>query len=85
MELPLTFVQTIVQFIIVYFMINMQGNFIYLVLAAWGLGVASCSVAVLIGCLVSDVKDATGEALWHCILVVVFGIHPIKYFILLHY
>ena len=28
-------------------------------LAAWGLGAASCSVAVLIGCLVSDVKDAT--------------------------
>ena len=37
----------------------MQGSFIYIVLTAWGLGAASCSVAVLIGCLVSDVKDAT--------------------------
>ena len=59
MELPLTFTQTIVQFILVYYMINLQGSFIFIVLAAWGLGAASCSVAVLIGCLVSDVKDAT--------------------------
>ena len=80
LELPLTLVQTFVQFIICYFMINMQviileestitslfnhmllshpvslhfyprflliifqGNFIYIVLAAWGLGCASCSV-----------------------------------------
>lgn len=59
LEIPLTFVQTLVQFIICYFMINLQGNFIYIVLAAWGLGCASCSVAVMIGCLVADVKDVS--------------------------
>lgn len=58
-ELPLTFLQTIVQFILVYFLVDMQGNYILLVLAAWGLGVASCSVAVAIGCSVPDVKQVT--------------------------
>jgi hypothetical protein len=53
LEIPLTFVQTLVQFIICYFMINLQGNFIYIVLAAWGLGCASCSVAVMIGKITS--------------------------------
>jgi len=59
LEMPVTFAQTVVQFILCYYMINLQGSFIYIVLTAWGLGAASCSVAVLIGCLVSDVKDAT--------------------------
>jgi len=40
----------------------MQGSFIMLVLASWGLGVASCSIAVVLGCLVSDVKDVTEMA-----------------------
>lgn len=61
LELPLNLAQCFVQFIIVYFMINMKGNFIYITLAAWGLAAASCSVAVLIGCLVTDVKDAAGK------------------------
>ena len=39
MELPLTFLQTVVQYIIVYFMVGMQGSWIYLVLASWGLGI----------------------------------------------
>jgi hypothetical protein len=43
-------------------MISLQGSFIYIVLAAWGLGSASCSVAVLLGCLVSDVKDVSEMA-----------------------
>lgn len=58
-ELPLTFVQALVQFILVYFLVDMQGNFILLVLAAWGLGAASCSVAVAIGCSVPDVKQVS--------------------------
>jgi ABC-2 type transporter len=62
LELPLTFVQTLVQYILVYFMVNMQGNFILIVLIAWGLGAASCSVAVLLGCLVADVKDVAEMA-----------------------
>jgi hypothetical protein len=58
-EVVLSFTQTLVQFILVYFMVNMQGNFILLVLAAWGVGIASCSVAVLLGCSVSNVKSVT--------------------------
>ena len=40
-------------------MIGMQGNFIFIVLAGFGLAAASCSVAVMLGCLVGDVKDVT--------------------------
>jgi len=58
-ELPMTLFQTIVQYIIVYYMIHFQGSWIYLMLAAWGLGISSCSVAVMLGCLVADVKDVT--------------------------
>eukprot|EP01038_Epipyxis_sp_PR26KG_P005371 gene5371-7449_t len=57
-ELPMNFAQTIVSFILTYFMVNMQGSFIYIVLAAWGLAMCSCSVAVALGCVVSNVKDA---------------------------
>jgi len=58
-EIPICFVQALVQFIIVYFMIGFQGNFIYLVLAAWGTGVASSSLGIILGCLVGDVKQAS--------------------------
>lgn len=58
-ELFLTFTQTLAQYILVYFMVNMQGNFILIVLASFGLGLASSSVAVMLGCLVSDVKSVT--------------------------
>jgi ABC-type multidrug transport system permease subunit len=59
MELPLTFMQTAVQFVIVYFMVGMQGRWIYLVLASWGLGLASSSVAMALGAAVPNVKDVT--------------------------
>lgn len=58
-ELPMTLLQTIVQFIISYYMVGMQGRWIYLVLAAWGLGVASSSVAAFLGCCVADAKQVT--------------------------
>jgi len=59
MELPMTFLQTIIQYLLVYFLVNMQGSFILLVLASWGLGIASSSIAVVLGCAVADVKDVT--------------------------
>lgn len=62
MELPTLFVQCIVQFAIVYPMIEMQGNYILLVLGAFGTGAASASLAVVLGCIVSDVKQATEMA-----------------------
>ncbi len=58
-EVPLTFVQALIQYILCYFMLDMQGNFIYIVLAVFGLGMCASSVAVVLGCLVSDVKDVT--------------------------
>lgn len=51
--------QTLAAYILVYFLVNMQGPFFQLVAINWGLGVASASVAVLLGCAVSDVKDVT--------------------------
>ena len=58
----MTFLQALVQYIIVYFMCDFQGSFIFEVLSAWGLGAASCSVAVLLGCMLSDVRDVTEMA-----------------------
>eukprot|EP01006_Ploeotia_vitrea_P057305 TRINITY_DN68164_c8_g6_i1.p1 TRINITY_DN68164_c8_g6~~TRINITY_DN68164_c8_g6_i1.p1 ORF type:complete len:630 (+),score=-19.30 TRINITY_DN68164_c8_g6_i1:51-1940(+) len=58
-ELPLTLSQTIVQYILVYNMCGFQGMPVYLVLAAWGLGLASSSVAVALGCAIPDVKNVT--------------------------
>jgi hypothetical protein len=58
----MTFLQGIVQYILVYFMIGFQGDFIFMVLAAFGLGAASCSVAVLMGCALRDVRDVTEMA-----------------------
>ena len=59
LELPLTFVTTLIQFILCYFLIDMQGSFGIIVGANFGLAAASCSVAVFLGCVVNDVKDAT--------------------------
>jgi ABC-type multidrug transport system ATPase subunit len=59
MELPLAFIQGLVQFIIVYFLVQYQGNFILLVLTSWGVGVVSSSTAVILGCLVGNAKQVT--------------------------
>lgn len=58
-EIPVTFCQMLLQYIIAYFMMELQGNFIFLVLVSWGLGMVSNSVAMGLGCLVPDVKDVT--------------------------
>ena len=57
-ELPLLFVQALVQTLCVYFLIGFQGNFGLLVTAWWALGLASNSVAIAVGCTVTNVKDA---------------------------
>lgn len=62
LELPMTFLQTVVQYIVAFFLIDFQGSFIYEVLAAWGLGAAACSVSVMMGCVLDDVKDVTEMA-----------------------
>eukprot|EP00457_Paulinella_chromatophora_P001032 gb/GEZN01001034.1/.p1 GENE.gb/GEZN01001034.1/~~gb/GEZN01001034.1/.p1 ORF type:complete len:661 (+),score=82.30 gb/GEZN01001034.1/:29-2011(+) len=58
-ELPLTFLNSLVQWVLVYFMIGFEGVFFFQVLAAWMLGSAAASVAVMLGCIMSDVKQAT--------------------------
>ena len=58
-EVFLAFAQTLAQFILVFFMLDMQGSFIYIVLAAFGLAMASASVALMLGCSVSNVKSVT--------------------------
>jgi hypothetical protein len=49
----------LLQYLIAYFMIGLQGNFIFLVLISWGLGMVSNSLAMAMGCLIPDVKDVT--------------------------
>lgn len=61
-ELPLTLCVSIVQYILIYNMMQLQGFFVYEVLAAWGLGLASASVAVALGCAIPDVKNVTEMA-----------------------
>jgi ABC-type multidrug transport system ATPase subunit/ABC-type multidrug transport system permease subunit len=57
-ELPLTFVQMILMYLITYWLVEFQGNFIYLVLTSWGIGLAASASATLLGCLISDPKQA---------------------------
>jgi ABC-type multidrug transport system permease subunit len=38
-------------------MCEFRGSFIFIVLAGWGLGVASSSVAIMLGCALNDVRD----------------------------
>eukprot|EP01035_Chromulina_nebulosa_P019507 gene19507-25403_t len=56
-ELPLTFLQTVVTFLLVYFLMDLQGSWILLVLVNFAQGAASCSVALMLGCAVPNVKD----------------------------
>jgi ABC-type multidrug transport system ATPase subunit/ABC-type multidrug transport system permease subunit len=57
-ELPIIFAQTVTQYALVHNMCEFQGSFILMVLSAWGVGVAAASLGVLMGCLVTDVKNA---------------------------
>eukprot|EP01040_Poterioochromonas_malhamensis_P010458 gene10458-11377_t len=56
-EIPIVFIQMLLGTVVSYFLMDLQGNFIYLVLISWGLGLSSCSIAMGLGCLVPDVKN----------------------------
>lgn len=62
LDAPLTLMQTLCSYGLIYPMVELQGNFWYIVLAAWGLGCASASCGMALGCAVSDVKDVTEMA-----------------------
>lgn len=58
LEIPIAIAQCIVQMIIIYFMADLQGNFFALLGSTLSVGVASSSLAIFIGCLVTDPKQA---------------------------
>lgn len=59
LEVPLNFIQCALILIILYWSIDLQGRFIYILLSIFGLFMASNSVAVVLGSLVTDVKTIT--------------------------
>jgi ABC-type multidrug transport system ATPase subunit/ABC-type multidrug transport system permease subunit len=61
-DVPLTLLTTMLSWCIAYFMIDLQGNYWYMVLAAWGLGVGAASIGMMVGCAVTDVKTVSEMA-----------------------
>lgn len=59
LELPLSFLQCLLQTICTYWLVGFRGPFIYLVLTSWALGCCAASVAVVLGSMVGDVKTVT--------------------------
>lgn len=58
-ELPMTFVNTLLQYFIIYQLCSLNGNFLELVFASFALASTSCSIAVVLGSMVDDVKTAS--------------------------
>lgn len=58
-EMPLNLLQIGCAYCLAYPMMELNGNWILMVLSNWGLGLASGSMAVLLGCAVSDIKTVT--------------------------
>ena len=58
-EIPLTLGQALAQYLTAYWLIQYNGNFIYLVAVAVGNGLCAASSALLLGCLVKDAKFVT--------------------------
>ncbi|KAL3904095.1 MAG: hypothetical protein SGPRY_011416 [Prymnesium sp.] len=57
-ELPQSFVVSLVSVVVGYFMMNFQGNFILFVLTFWMSGIAAASSALLLGCAASNAEVA---------------------------
>lgn len=55
----MTFVNTLLQYFIIYQLCSLNGNFLDLVFASFALASASCSIAVVLGSMVDDVKTAS--------------------------
>jgi len=58
-ESIISFFQALLQFVLIYFLVGLQGNFWYIVGISFAMGMAASSTAVLIGCMVKDVVMAT--------------------------
>jgi hypothetical protein len=52
----------LVQYIMCYFLVDFQGNFILMVLSAFGLAMTVNSIALALGCFIPNVKNVTEVA-----------------------
>lgn len=57
-EMPVVLVGQIITFLVAYFIMGLHGNFLYEILVTFGLGIASSSLALLIGCGVASAQKA---------------------------
>jgi len=55
-EIPLTFLTALGTWLIAYWIMDMSGNFLYLVLITWGMGLTAASIALLVGCCVPNAQ-----------------------------
>ena len=60
LELPMSFTGVLFQYLICYWMIGLQGNFIFIVLASFGLGAGSAGLAASEG--TTAPRAASGDA-----------------------
>ncbi len=57
-ELPLTFLTSLLAFLITYWMIGLRGSFILEVLITWLIGLSAASTALLFGCAAKSAQQA---------------------------
>lgn len=57
-EVPLAFLQAIVQTTVVYWSIRFQGPYILIVLILWAVAITSGALGIFLGCVVKDPKQA---------------------------
>eukprot|EP00051_Salpingoeca_urceolata_P021538 m.339302 g.339302 ORF g.339302 m.339302 type:complete len:604 (+) comp19816_c0_seq22:128-1939(+) len=58
LELPLTFITACLVWVVSYWLMELRGNFIYLVLVSWMLGLVASSTALMLGSALPNVKVA---------------------------
>ncbi len=61
-ELPLSFLTSLLSFLIVYWMVGFHGSFILHVLITWLIGLCAASTALLFGCLAANANEAMQAA-----------------------
>jgi len=61
-ELPVVFLQTLITWLLAYFMMGMTGNFVIHVLGSYLISLAAASTALLAACIVRDAKQAMEAA-----------------------
>lgn len=57
-EMPMSFLTALETFLISYWVMDLQGNFLYLVLVAWALSMTAASTALMVGCSVPNAQSA---------------------------